>query len=78
MIPTRLIVDKLNEAVHRDFFTDDDFENRNRAGKKDKMKVKITRLGDIKVDWKTMSPRICGRFESFPADENKCDSCNSF
>lgn len=52
VIPTQLIEDKLNQAIGEKIIEDDDFENPNQAGKKDKLKLKITRLGDIQVVWK--------------------------
>lgn len=52
VIPTKLIEDKLNQAIGQNIINDDDFDNFNKAGKKDKMKLKITRLGDIHVTWK--------------------------
>jgi len=52
VIPTQLIEDKLNLAVGQDIMNDDDFESINTKGKKDKLKLKITRLGDIQITWK--------------------------
>ena len=52
VIPMQLIEDKLNQAIGQKIIEDDDFENPNREGKKDKLKLKITRLGNIQVVWK--------------------------
>ncbi len=53
VIPTQLIEDKINRAIKQDLLTDDDFNNRRKKdGKKDKLKLKVTRLGDIKIRWK--------------------------
>lgn len=52
VIPTQLIEDKLNQAIGQQIMDDQDFENVNKKGKQDKLKLKITRLGNIKVHWK--------------------------
>lgn len=52
VIPARLIEDKINRAIREDFINDEDFDNLNRFGKKDRLKMKVTRLGEIKVRWK--------------------------
>lgn len=52
VIPTRLIEEKLNRAIGEDIVDDDDFENINKKGKRDKLKLKVSRLGDIQVQWK--------------------------
>ena len=52
VIPTRLIEDKLNRCIGRYILNDDDFDNLNVEGKKDKIKLQVTRLGDIRVSWK--------------------------
>ncbi len=52
VIPTQLIEDKLNSIMGQVVKQDDDFENLNKEGKKDKIKLKITRLGDVKILWK--------------------------
>ena len=49
VIPIHLIEEKLNESVQEDILGDDDFGNRNKKGTKDKLILKITRLGKIKV-----------------------------
>ncbi|MBK8558002.1 MAG: DUF4403 family protein [Lewinellaceae bacterium] len=49
VIPFHLIEEKMNEAVEADIVDDDDFDNANKEGKKDNLKLKITRLGKIKV-----------------------------
>ncbi len=49
VIPIHLIEEKLNESVKENILDDDDFYNPNKKGKKDKLKLKITRLGKIKV-----------------------------
>lgn len=51
VIPTQLIEAKINRAIGQDILNDNDFENIKKDGKKDKMKMKITRLGDIQVHW---------------------------
>ena len=51
IIPTRLIEEKLNRAIGRDIVNDDDFGSISDEGKKDQLKLKITRLTDIKVHW---------------------------
>lgn len=51
LIPTQLIEDKLNQVIRRDLLSDDDFDSINADGKKDKLKLKITRLGKIRVRW---------------------------
>ncbi|TAK46605.1 MAG: DUF4403 family protein [Saprospiraceae bacterium] len=51
VIPTRLIEDKLNRSMGQYILHDDDFDNLNIEGKKDKLKLKVTRLGDIRVSW---------------------------
>ncbi len=52
VLPTRLIEAKLNQAIGQNVLNDDDFESINKKGKRDKLKLKITRLGDIQVLWK--------------------------
>lgn len=52
VIPVQLIEDKLNSTLGLIVKNDTDFENLDKEGKKDKMKLKITRLGDIQVHWK--------------------------
>lgn len=52
VISTQLIEDKLNSTLADVVKHDDDFDNLNKEGKKDKIKLKITRLGDIKITWK--------------------------
>ncbi|MFN0034276.1 MAG: DUF4403 family protein [Saprospiraceae bacterium] len=52
VIPTQLIEDKLNRAIKEDILDDDDFDNKNKKGKSDKLKMKVTRIGDIQVNWK--------------------------
>lgn len=52
VISLQLIEDKLNESIERDIVDDDNFDNANKEGKADKLKLKITRLGNIKVVWK--------------------------
>ncbi len=52
VIPTQLIEDKLNQAIQKDILNDEDFDNLNKKGKKDKLKLKVIRLGDIQVTWK--------------------------
>ena len=57
VIPTRLIEDKLNRSIGRYILNDDDFDNLNIEGKKDKIKLKVTRLSNIRVSWKdTVAP----------------------
>ena len=52
VISTRLIEHKLNSAIQQDILSDEDFGNRNSKGKRDKLKLKVQRLGDIQVNWK--------------------------
>ncbi len=52
VIPAQLIEDKLNHAIQQNILNDQDFENRNKKGRRDKLKLKVQRLGDIKVSWK--------------------------
>lgn len=46
VIPTRIIEEKLNRCIGRQILNDQDFDNLNFEGKKDKLKLKVTRLGD--------------------------------
>lgn len=52
IIPTHLIEDKLNLVIGRVLREDPDFEHINADGEKEGLKMKITRLGAIKVHWK--------------------------
>jgi hypothetical protein len=51
VIPTQLIEDKLNRAFRQDIVNDDDFDNQKEGGGADKLKMKVTRLGDVQVTW---------------------------
>ncbi|MEP7195927.1 MAG: DUF4403 family protein [Saprospiraceae bacterium] len=51
IIPTKIIEDKLNQAIDNELFSDDDFENLNSKGNSDKLKIKINRWGKIIVTW---------------------------
>lgn len=52
VIPTRLITEKLNRAIKQDILNDQDFDSLKKNGKKDHLKMKVTRLGEIQVHWK--------------------------
>ncbi len=52
VIPTRIIEEKLNSSIGKYILNDVDFDNLNVEGKKDKLKLKVTRLGNIQVSWK--------------------------
>ncbi len=52
VIPTQLIEDKLNRAFRQNVMHDDDFDNNKKDSVGDKLKMKITRLGDVQVTWK--------------------------
>lgn len=52
VIPTQIIEEKLNNSIGKYIINDIDFDNLNIEGKKDKLKLKVTRLGDIRVSWK--------------------------
>ncbi len=52
IIPTHLIEDKLNQVIGKVLREDPDFEHLNADGEKEGLKMKISRLGAIKVHWK--------------------------
>jgi hypothetical protein len=52
VIPTRIIEEKLINSIGKYIINDIDFDNLDIEGKKDKLKLKVTRLGDIQVSWK--------------------------
>lgn len=51
IIPQQLLQDKINNALRKDIIRDEDFENVNKVGKKDRMKLWVNRLDDIKITW---------------------------
>lgn len=53
VIPTHLIEDKINTAIKKDFIKDDNFDNiSKKTGKRDRLKMLVSRKQDIKIDWK--------------------------
>ena len=52
VIPTQLIEDKINSTLGQVIKNDQDFDNLDKEGKKDKTKIKVTRLGDVQIHWK--------------------------
>jgi Domain of unknown function (DUF4403) len=52
VIPTRIIEEKLNSCLGQYIVNDMDFNNLNLEGKKDKLKLQVTRLDNIQVSWK--------------------------
>lgn len=52
VIASSLIVDRVNAVIKQNFYHDDDFDNINRKGKKDNLKLDIKRLRPIEITWK--------------------------
>ena len=52
VIPAALIADKVNSVIKQNFYHDDDFDNIDRKGKKDNIKLDIQRLRPIEITWK--------------------------
>ncbi len=52
VIPTQLLEDKINLAIQKDIVNDQDFDSKKKKGKREGIKLKIMRLGDIQVNWK--------------------------
>lgn len=51
-IPTQLIEDKMNKAIKQELVRDEDFTNiSKKTGKPDKLKILVSRLGNIDVQW---------------------------
>ena len=52
IIPVQLIEDKMNRAINQELIKDESFDNPSKkTGKKDRLKVKVSRLGNIDVKW---------------------------